>query len=125
MDSGAYVAKPDSGAPIHEAVRVFLLTGESDPLYYAWPGNLMERANRAHSDLRGALIDAVREQAAGLSHHRVPETAPSGLTRAKVEPMVRGLFPRVEQDQVLATLERSVVFLTDANIESILLAQHW
>jgi hypothetical protein len=35
--------------------------------------------------------------------------------------MVRGLFPRVEQDAVLATLERAVVFLTSANIEPLLL----
>ena len=55
----------------------------------------------------------------------MPKTATSDLTRAKVESMVRGLFPRVEQDQVLATLERSVVFLASTNIESILLAQRW
>jgi hypothetical protein len=35
--------------------------------------------------------------------------------------MVRGLFPRVEQDVVLATLEKSVVFLTSTNIEPLLL----
>ena len=35
--------------------------------------------------------------------------------------MVRGLFPQAEQDVVLATIERSVVFVTSANIESLLL----
>ncbi len=35
--------------------------------------------------------------------------------------MVRGLFPRAEQDVVLATIEQSVVFVTSANIESLLL----
>jgi hypothetical protein len=49
----------------------------------------------------------------------VPDTV--SLTRAKVEPMVRGLFPRAEQDAVLATLEQSVVFVTSANIEPLLL----
>jgi hypothetical protein len=34
--------------------------------------------------------------------------------------MVRGLFPKSEVDPVLATLERSVVFLTPQNIESVL-----
>jgi hypothetical protein len=34
--------------------------------------------------------------------------------------MVRGLFPRAEQDVVIATLERSIVFLTSANIEQLL-----
>jgi hypothetical protein len=35
--------------------------------------------------------------------------------------MVRGLFPRVEQDQVLATLQKSVVFLTSVKLEPLLL----
>lgn len=35
--------------------------------------------------------------------------------------MVRGLFPRVEQDQVLATLQKSVIFVTSVNIEQLLL----
>jgi len=50
----------------------------------------------------------------------VPETDTVALTRAKVEPMVRGLFPRAEQEAVLATLEQSVVFITSANIEGLL-----
>jgi hypothetical protein len=37
--------------------------------------------------------------------------------------MVRGLFPRAEQDAVLATIEQSVVFLTSANIERLLFKQ--
>jgi hypothetical protein len=37
--------------------------------------------------------------------------------------MVRGFFPRAEQDLVLTKLERSVVFLTHANVDSILLAE--
>jgi len=35
--------------------------------------------------------------------------------------MVRGLFPRTEQDLVLATLEKSVVFLTSGNIDAVLM----
>jgi hypothetical protein len=35
--------------------------------------------------------------------------------------VVRGLFSRAEQDVVLATLEQSVVFVTSANIETLLL----
>jgi hypothetical protein len=35
--------------------------------------------------------------------------------------MVRGLFPAKEQETVLATLEKSVVFLTPSNVESVLL----
>jgi hypothetical protein len=47
------------------------------------------------------------------------------FTRAKVTPMVRGLFPRREQDSVLEVLSRSVVFLSPANIDQVLLETHW
>jgi hypothetical protein len=47
------------------------------------------------------------------------------FTRAKIEPMVRGLFPKVEQDIVLATLEQSVVYVTSETIEPILLTHMW
>jgi len=53
----------------------------------------------------------------------VPDDDAVALTRGKVEPMVRGFFPRGEQGLVLAKLERSVVFLTHANVDSILLAE--
>jgi len=80
----------------------------------------MERANHAHEDLRGALVRTVRGRAEGLTHAPLPEGDTVSLTRAKVEPMVRGLFPRAEQDLVLATIERSVVFVTSSNIELLL-----
>ena len=44
---------------IAEEVERYRLTGESDPLYSAWSGGFLERANRAHDDLRGALVCAV------------------------------------------------------------------
>ena len=81
----------------------------------------MERAKRAHEDLRGALVREVRRLAEGRTHGPLPEASCVALTRRKVEPMVRGLFPRAEQDLVLATLEKSVVFVTRANIELVLL----
>lgn len=105
---------------IAEEVERYLLTGESDPLYSAWSGGFLERAKRAHDELRGALVCAVRQQTKGLAHEPLPETDTVALTRAKVEPMVRGLFPRAEQGAVLATLEQSVVFITSANIEKLL-----
>ena len=105
---------------IPEEVERYLLTGESDPLHSAWSGSFMERGDRAHDDLRGALIRAVRRLTKGLATEPPPETDTVALTRAKVEPMVRGLFPRAERDAVLAALEQSVVFVTSANIERLL-----
>jgi hypothetical protein len=105
---------------IAEEVERYLLTGESDSLYSAWPGSFLERANRAHDDLRGALVREVRQLTKGLDHEPLPETDTVALTRTKIEPMVRGLFPRAEQDEVLAKLEQSVVFTTNVNIERLL-----
>jgi hypothetical protein len=110
---------------INDEVERYLRTGETDPHHAAWSGSFMERANRAHDDLRGALVREVRRLTAGLTHGPLPEVDTVALTRSKTEPMVRGLFPRAEQDAVLATLDRSVVFLTSANIEPLLLSQAW
>ena len=118
---GAKVPEVTEAQPIiAEEIERYLLTGESDPLYSAWSGSFLERANRARDDLRGALVRAVRRLTKGLAHEPLPETDTVALTRAKVEPMVRGLFPRAEQDAVLATLEQSVVFTTSANMEKLL-----
>ncbi len=111
---------------IAKEVERYLRTGLVDPHHAAWPGNgFMERANRAHEDLRGALVREVRRLAGGLTHVPLPTADTVALTRTKVAPMVRGLFPRVEQDAVLATLEKSVVFVTSANIEPLLLEHAW
>jgi hypothetical protein len=108
---------------INDEIERYLRAGVSDPYHAAWPGGFMERANRAHDDLRGALVRAVRRLSQGLKHQPLPDADTVSLTRAKVEPMVRGLFPRAEQDAVLATIEQSVVFLTSANIEPLLFKQ--
>jgi hypothetical protein len=55
----------------------------------------------------------------------MPENVGVAFTRAKVEPMVRGLFSKAEQDVVLATLEKSVVYVTSETIEPLILNQSW
>jgi hypothetical protein len=97
---------------ITDEVERYLLTGSSDPLYAVWPGNILERATRAHDDLRGALISAIRRREARRKLAMPARLDAVALTRAKVEPMVRGLFPRAERLVVLAMLEKSVIFLT-------------
>jgi hypothetical protein len=106
---------------VAQEIERYLRTGESDPYRSAWSGSFLEREERAHDDLRKALVREVRQLTAGIKHERLPESETLSLTRAKVEPMVRGLFPRVERALVLAMLDRSVIFVTSANIESLLL----
>jgi hypothetical protein len=110
----------DAQPTIADEVERYLRTGETDPHLAAWSGGFMERANRAREDLRGALVREVRRFAEGRTHEPLPQADSVALTRGKVEPMVRGLFPRAEQDLVLATIQKSVVFLTSANIEPLL-----
>lgn len=116
-----YPGMADARASIADEVECYLRTGDTDPHFAAWSGGFMERAHRAHDDLRHALVREVRRLAGGLTHEPLPEVDTLALTRAKVEPMVRGLFPRAEQDMVLAALEKSVVVLTRTNIETLLL----
>jgi len=119
-----YLERRSEGASktIASEVERYLRTGDTDPHHAAWPGSgFMERASSARHDLRGALVCEVRRLVQGRTHEPVPKVDTAAFTRGKVEPMVRGLFPRVEQDVVLATLEKSVVFITSANIEALLL----
>ncbi|QRK06749.1 hypothetical protein JQX13_42885 [Archangium violaceum] len=111
---------------IPSEVEHFLRTGDYDVHCTAWPGDVLERERRAHGELRQALVMEVQRRTAGLD---VPEKLQGldvvALTRRKVEPMVRGLFPRAEQEAVLAVLERSVVFLTPANMSQVLAESSW
>lgn len=87
---------------------------------------MLERERRAHGDLKRALVDEVRRRAAGRRPSaEMPAIDVTTFTRAKVEPMVRGLFPRSEQKLMLGVLERSVVFLIPDRVESILLGCTW
>jgi hypothetical protein len=106
-------------------IERYLRTGDADMMGGPWPGDFVQRGQRQHADLRGALLEEVRRLANGRMHEAVPDTVGAPFTRAKVEPMVRGLFPKAEQDVVLATLEKSVVYVTSETIEPIILNHGW
>src|SRR5215470_2628960 len=103
-------------------IEGYLCSGDHDPLSGAWRGgSVLKRIQRGDADLRRALISEVETRTAGVS---VPE-ALIGLDckafgRKKVAPMVRGLFPIIEQQAVLDMLARSLVFLTPNSIETVL-----
>jgi hypothetical protein len=93
----------------------------------AGPGNnIAERAEQGHAALAGALVAEVRKRtlrAAPPDALRDLNTA--AFAEARLAPMVRGLFPRAEQEVVLTLLGRAVVFVTPDNIEPILHGMRW
>jgi hypothetical protein len=110
---------------IADEVERYLRTGDADMMGDPWPGDIIERGRRQHADLRGALVEEVRRLAEGLTHEPVPNNVGVEFTCAKVEPMVRGLFSKAEQNVVLATLEKSVVYVTSETIEPIIMSQSY
>ncbi len=107
---------------VERAVAHFLATGESDPVGTAFPGrHALERITVCESTLRAALLKEVRQRAAGREHkHTPPDMNSTAWVRRKVTPMIRGLFRGDECETVLATAERSIVFLTRESIERVI-----
>ena len=110
-----------------QEVDRYLRTGEHDVMSPHWPGaNFLARAQYADAATRQALVATLRRRTSTA----VAPVALAGIdlplfTRAKLAPMVHGLFAEQEQGAVLDVLEHSVVFLTPATIETVLLTTPW
>ena len=110
-----------------KAIERFLRTGEHDAHFGVWPGdNFLACAQHGDAALRGALISTVCKRtpraivpAALLARNVI------AITRTKVAPMVRGLFPQGEQEIVLDVLGRSVVLLTPDTIATVIGETRW
>lgn len=91
----------------------YLITGDSD-LTGSGSGQSWAEALRSYDDeLREALLAEVERRESG----RCDAVLPPGIeltqfARNKAAPMIRGLFPKAEQETVLRVAEKSVVFLT-------------
>ena len=110
-----------------EAIARYLQTGDSDVYFSAWEGrDLFERAKRGTHELKTALVAEVRQRAASPAMPaEVRDLDVVAFTRAKLTPMVSGLFPETEREAVLRMFDRSIVFLTPNNMEQIILEAHW
>jgi hypothetical protein len=110
-----------------KCIQGYLRTGEHEGSWHAWAGeNAVASAPLERFALVGALIAAVRTRTV---HAAVPKALADvdvkALTHSKVAPMVRGLFPAHEQATMLEVLSRAVVFLTPANIDTVLGEMRW
>lgn len=117
----------DTSTFVAAEVQTYLETGYRDPNRRGWPGsNFLEQEVNAERILRDALIDTVQKRLSGLPRLPSPPAVDLvSLTRAKVMPMVNGLFAVNERPAVMKALEASVIFLTPDNIESVLRTSPW
>jgi hypothetical protein len=106
---------------LEREIAHYLKTGHHDPYYSVWPeGGMLVCAQKMDAVLRKALIEAVQNMAQNIPQSVLvgsPDLA--ALTRAKILPMVNGLFPESERPLVTSVLEKSVVSLTPENIEHV------
>jgi hypothetical protein len=110
-----------------EQIERYLRSGEHDPYYFGWPGDdFLASSRHGATALRDALITTVRERSPRVELPQMLQSMDHDkFTRAKVSPMVRGLFSRDERDTVLDVLGRSTVFLTPSTIETVLRGIDW
>ena len=110
-----------------QCIQRYLRAGEHEGALHAWAGeNAFASAPLGHAALLNALIAAVQTRTVYASVPKVlVDLDVVAFTRAKVERMVRGLFPAHEQAAVLEVLGRAVVFLTPANIDTVLGSMCW
>jgi hypothetical protein len=104
----------------------YLRSGEYEIDHPEWPGqNIVERSTNGHDDLLRALVAELKRRSNDRMHAPVPHLDLPSWTRRKLRPMVHGFFPEDEREMVLRLFEKSVIFLTSANIEAVLLGQRW
>ncbi|WP_224364440.1 tetratricopeptide repeat protein [Hyalangium versicolor] len=107
-------------------IERYLRTGCYDSNCEVWEGGDYGKSHqRSHEGLRAPLIREVRSRAGHRAPRSLPREETATLARQKIEPMVRGWFPREEQEEVLSALEQSVVFVDGENIEQLLWDCHF
>lgn len=122
MRDDAPMAKKNAVAAAQRVeVERYFATGHIDDAAAVWEGHsFVERSKHAQTVCRQALATRLK---------RVPATPPAAamprdleaFTRARVAPMVEGLFPAAEVGTVLDVLARSVVVVDESTIERLVL----
>lgn len=110
-----------------DEISHYLATGDSEILETSAPGiSVVEKLENQHKLLMSALLNEVRKRSKKCPNR----TLPSGFdlvhfSHDNLFPMVKGLFPGKEQNIVMATLEKSCVFLTSHRILQIIRDQRY
>jgi len=106
------------------AIAQFLQSGNYDVMYSSFDGrDHFDRIKRGHRSHAEALVSELRIRESKVATLNASIVIPDELqafTRAKVEPMVRGLVRKDECELVLSLLEVSVEFVTAERIEELI-----
>src|SRR4030095_671989 len=96
-----------------DPVEAFLMTGEHDPQFPDWPGNLAARRAAGTATMRDVLVRVTQWRAnrAPLSLGRIPPDAVERV-RSRIAPLLRGLFDADEAAKLLSALPERVVVLS-------------
>jgi hypothetical protein len=107
-------------------IKEFLKSGSHDGNHILWPGGFTERHRFGDQALREALITEIKSRSQGKKPiQEIPNIDILIFAKNKVNSMVRGLFPEHEQELVLSVLSSSIVFMSQENIEQIILETRW
>jgi len=98
-----------------DAVERFLGTGEYDPRFPDWEGDAVARRSAGAAALRDVLVRVVRWRAerAPLRSPAVPRDAEARV-RARIAPLLHGLFDAPLADRLVDRLPNRVVLLNPA-----------
>lgn len=110
-----------------EIDRYLLCGNHDDILFKIWPGDsIIGRAINGDAALRSALLSAINNRAGQTVVSACQEYSGMDIdARAKFTPLVQGLFSKNEQSIILDLLERSVIFLTPATINTAIEKTSW
>jgi hypothetical protein len=111
---------------IDSEVKQYLLTGKYDSFFTGWPGsNHFDAATQGMEKLRTALLVETMRRSDWLQFSTgVPDDLYAWSSN-KLRPMVRGLFCAEERAAVLHLLASNIVFLTPANLVTVLQSERW
>ncbi|MDP2305152.1 MAG: hypothetical protein Q8P18_03915 [Pseudomonadota bacterium] len=104
---------------ISEAIEHFITTGEHDPHFANWEGNVVERRRRGSADLRDVLTRIVGYRSARGPGRRVPDDV-AGQVRRRVAPMVEGLLSGAEAAAFAAALGGRVHVVTPTTFGTVI-----
>ncbi len=124
--AGPRASKEGLGRDVRRAIARYLRTGDWDPVFAAWPGDIISRCTAGAATLQAELIRTVLQRAASRPDPASIRGADdSAITRGRLAPMVQGLFPPAERRIVLDMLVRGIVFCTTENIRQVLSNERW